>query len=315
MVQKISTAGLRAAAIAAAFFAALGCATTAPRSEPVLTQGIASWYGQEFAGRTTANGEIFDPALLTAAHRTLPFGTIVDVKSAKTGSRVRVRINDRGPFIGGRIIDLSYAAAQRIGLIEPGLGQVEIAIIKLGLGDREPPAPIVVAIGSPDAVAPSTAPAAVPEVAFPIPGTPVTATTSSDFTVQVEEERAGTPTRRRVAADGRTIEAVPLAAGGSASAPFSASTPPTTSSAPVTAAVPNVERKTVFVVQAGAFALEANARQLQQQIERHGYRAHIDHSGLYRVRLGPFALREDAVRARAQLEASGLSAIVTTTTN
>jgi len=312
-VQKISTAVLRMA-IAAAFFAALGCSTTVPRSEPVLTQGIASWYGQEFAGRTTANGEIFDPALLTAAHRTLPFGTIVDVKNAKTGSRVRVRINDRGPFIGGRIIDLSYAAAQRIGLIEPGVGQVEIAIINLGLGDREPPAPIVVAIGRPDAVAPSTAPAAVPEVAFPIPGTPVTATTSSDFTVQVEEERAGTPARRRVAADGRTIEAVPLAAGGSASAPFSASTPPTTSSAPVTAAVPNVER-TVFVVQAGAFALEANARQLQQQIERHGYRAHIDHSGLYRVRLGPFALREDAVRARAQLEASGLSAIVTTTTN
>ena len=87
---------------------------------------VASWYGEEFAGRTTANGEIFDPLLLTAAHRTLPFGTVLDVTNPKTADR-RVRINDRGPFIGGRVIDLSYAAAQQIGLIEPGIGEVDMS--------------------------------------------------------------------------------------------------------------------------------------------------------------------------------------------
>src|SRR4029077_7238634 len=107
-----------------------------PPPPPAVTQvenlhGVASWYGQEFAGRTTANGEIFDPLLLTAAHRTLPFGTVVDVKNSKTGQTVRVRINDRGPFVGNRMIDLSYAAAQQIGLIDPGSGEVDVAVVSV----------------------------------------------------------------------------------------------------------------------------------------------------------------------------------------
>jgi rare lipoprotein A len=90
-----------------------GCTTAPPRpaaQPPEATtpaHGVAGWYGQEFAGRTTANGEIFDPLLMTAAHRTLPFGTLVDVKNPKTGQTVRVRVNDRGPYIGNRLIDLS----------------------------------------------------------------------------------------------------------------------------------------------------------------------------------------------------------------
>ena len=80
---------------------------------------MASWYGQEFAGRTTANGEIFDPMLMTAAHRTLPFGTIArGEESRRPDRRVRVRVNDRGPYVGDRLIDLSYAAAQQIGIVE-----------------------------------------------------------------------------------------------------------------------------------------------------------------------------------------------------
>ena len=97
-------------------FALLSAAcATAPKSQPKVNdelQGVASWYGQEYAGRTTANGEIFDPLLFTAAHRTLPFGTVVDVQNTKSQQSVRVRINDRGPYIGSRMIDLSYAAAQ-----------------------------------------------------------------------------------------------------------------------------------------------------------------------------------------------------------
>src|SRR5204863_7662509 len=84
------------AGAAVALFLAYACATTAPPPQQTeVLHGVASWYGQEFAGRTTANGEIFDPMLLTAAHRTMPFGTVVEVKNAKTNQTVRVRINDR----------------------------------------------------------------------------------------------------------------------------------------------------------------------------------------------------------------------------
>ncbi len=86
--------------------------------------GIASWYGPRFQGKLTANGERFNTNELTAAHKTLPFGTRVRVKSLVNGKEVVVRINDRGPFIKGRIIDLSKAAAQAIGLI--GIKKVEI---------------------------------------------------------------------------------------------------------------------------------------------------------------------------------------------
>jgi len=116
---------------------AYSCTTTKPATFPEDAHGVASWYGEEFAGRTTANGEIFDPLQFTAAHRTLPFGTVVDVTNPKTSQTVRVRINDRGPYIGQRLIDLSYAAAQQIGLIEPGSGDVDIKLVKLGRGERE----------------------------------------------------------------------------------------------------------------------------------------------------------------------------------
>jgi rare lipoprotein A len=86
--------------------------------------GVASWYGPRFQGKLTANGERFNTNELTAAHKTLPFGTRVRVKSLVNGKEVVVRINDRGPFIQGRIIDLSKAAAQAIGLI--GIKKVEI---------------------------------------------------------------------------------------------------------------------------------------------------------------------------------------------
>ena len=78
--------------------------------------GVASWYGQPFQGRPTASGEIFDMAKMTAAHRTLRFGTVVRVENVSKGVKVEVRINDRGPFVEGRIIDLSHAAAQAIAL-------------------------------------------------------------------------------------------------------------------------------------------------------------------------------------------------------
>ena len=88
--------------------------------------GIASWYGPGFHGKTTANGETFDTNALTAAHKSLPFGTMVRVTHLLNGTSVVVRINDRGPFIPGRIIDLSKAAAREIDMISSGTARVRI---------------------------------------------------------------------------------------------------------------------------------------------------------------------------------------------
>jgi len=97
----------------------------------MVSTGTASWYGPGFDGKTTASGEIFNQKHLTAAHRTLPFGSIVRVKCLKNGRTVDVRINDRGPFTKGRIIDLSKAAAAQIGLVERGIGPVEVRVLSV----------------------------------------------------------------------------------------------------------------------------------------------------------------------------------------
>jgi len=94
-----------------------------------LGSGIASFYGRRFAGRPTASGERFDPAALTAAHRTLPFGSKVRVTNQRNGQSVVVRINDRGPFSRGRHIDLSPRAAEQIGIVAAGHGTVELELL------------------------------------------------------------------------------------------------------------------------------------------------------------------------------------------
>ena len=99
---------------------------------PVVQDGDvveASYYGDDFAGRPTASGEIFDPKLLTAAHKTFALGSIVQVTDAASGRSVTVRINDRGPFHGDRAIDLSEAAAEQIGMLESGTGKVVLRLV------------------------------------------------------------------------------------------------------------------------------------------------------------------------------------------
>ena len=95
-------------------------------------RGVASWYGKRFHGQKTSSGETYDMYAMTAAHPTLPIPSYARVTSVKTGRQVVVRINDRGPFHGGRVIDLSYAAAYRLGLIDSGSGEVEIQSIVPG---------------------------------------------------------------------------------------------------------------------------------------------------------------------------------------
>jgi rare lipoprotein A len=106
--------------------------------------GIASWYGDPYHGRRTSNGEIYNKYAMTAAHRTLPFDTVVKVNNLENGRNVSVRINDRGPFVKDRIIDLSYAAAKEIEMIGPGSARVRLDVIH-----AEPnPYPLTVQVGA-----------------------------------------------------------------------------------------------------------------------------------------------------------------------
>jgi rare lipoprotein A len=106
---------------------AAGCA--APRGA-IIDSGIASWYGPGFHGNPTANGERYDQNAMTAAHRTLPFNTVVRVINLDNGKSAVVRINDRGPYADNRIIDLSYAAAREIGMVNAGLARVRLQLVR-----------------------------------------------------------------------------------------------------------------------------------------------------------------------------------------
>jgi rare lipoprotein A len=113
-----------------------GCSSPAPKpvyfpGYPIgyVERGMASWYGPGFQGNKTANGERYDMHKMTAAHRTLPLGSVAVVRSASTGKEVTVRINDRGPFARGRMLDLSYAGARTLGIVGRGTDDVELRVI------------------------------------------------------------------------------------------------------------------------------------------------------------------------------------------
>jgi rare lipoprotein A len=115
--------------------ALLGCAgggadrPEPPRRERFSQRGEASWYGPQFHGRPTASGEVFDMHRRSAAHRSLPFGTVVRVRNLDNGREIEVRINDRGPFVRGRIVDLSRAAAEELGMLDNGIAPVRLWVV------------------------------------------------------------------------------------------------------------------------------------------------------------------------------------------
>ena len=107
-------------------------AAPAPVPGAYLEQGIASWYGVPFHGRRAANGEVYDMNQPTAAHRTLPFGSMVRVTNLDNGRQTEVRITDRGPFVEGRIIDLSFAAARSVDMVGSGIARVRLELLSAG---------------------------------------------------------------------------------------------------------------------------------------------------------------------------------------
>jgi rare lipoprotein A len=117
--------------------AGLGCSSTSPDPEtaeitsPSVQTGTASYYAHKFHGRKTANGEIYDENKMTAAHRTLPFGTRVRVTNLDNDKSVELRVNDRGPFVEGRIIDVSYRAAGELDFVAAGLAEVRVEVLSV----------------------------------------------------------------------------------------------------------------------------------------------------------------------------------------
>ena len=124
----LSSNALLAGSLSLLALLASACATSRPRGA-TIERGMASWYGPGFHGRPTASGERYDMNAMTAAHRTLPFGTVVEVRNVANDRIVRVKINDRGPFKRNRILDLSREAASRLELLGPGTALVEIVAV------------------------------------------------------------------------------------------------------------------------------------------------------------------------------------------
>jgi rare lipoprotein A len=109
-----------------------------PDARGFRQRGLASWYGKDFHGKKTSNGEIYNMYARTAAHKTLPLGTLVSVRNLENGKSVEARVNDRGPFVRGRIIDLSYTLAGELGVVGPGTAPVEVVALAAPVGSHDP---------------------------------------------------------------------------------------------------------------------------------------------------------------------------------
>jgi rare lipoprotein A len=247
-----------------------------PHAQPDYDEvGAASWYGEPFHNRHTADGEIFDQYALSAAHKTLPLPSIVEVTNLDNGKRLRLRVNDRGPFVGDRIIDVSRAAADALGFRGQGLARVRVRYI----GPAPPLAAVTYARATP---APSMATPPAPE---PEP----------DADPEVEPPRPIAPVRTRALAQ--------------ATEPDDAAPSPPTPPADLVAA-PVAPSPGGFAVQAAAFASRDNARRAAGRLGAVGAATirtvtTADGLTLYRVVLTGFPDADAARVARGQVIAAG----------
>ena len=272
---------------------------------PFRQEGVASWYGKKFHGNKTANGETYDMYAMTAAHPTLPLPSYARVTRLSTGKSVVVRINDRGPFHSSRIIDLSYAAAAKLGLIRHGSGRVvveaitntEIARAQAGQGKTDAPAPTLAAAepvaatpaadaatGGPAAGAPMATDAAAAAVA-----TPVSALRKANAAASAQSPHAS-DTADALSALTRAADAAP---------------PP---AAPVASRSIGQGPSSGVYLQFGAFSGQRNAellaRRLNPDIQRiEGRQVQVEAiDQFYRVQLGPYASRDEATDAALRIQ-------------
>jgi rare lipoprotein A len=249
-----------------------------PREQPDYDEtGIASWYGEQFHGRLTANGEIFDRNQISAAHPTLPMPVNARVTNLENGRSLVVRINDRGPFVNGRIIDLSEHAAQLLGYYEQGTARVRVTF--LGRAELYGADTLLAGEGTP------------PEIATAVPAAPTTVIASGELA----------PVQGAGVAPDRPVEALPQQA---PAAPIDVNLPSVDGQV---TAVP-VPPATAIYVQAGAFEDFMNAARIAARLAFAGAQisqTERDGRPLYRVRMGPFQDVGVADAVLAQVQATG----------
>lgn len=307
-----------------------GCSTTRPmRTSDRPLIGIASWYGEEFAGRVTANGEVFDPFLLTAAHRSLPFGTLLEVRNQENGRTVRVRVNDRGPFVGKRILDLSYAAAKRLDMVAAGVQKVEVRVVTIGTNERVRPPLVAAASASPkrseEQSRTTLDPSMPPAIDFPTPEqlsrsaaeraaadaqeAPVEQVEGTEDaaveSVDVQVFRSGVRVRKEVSADGKTIVEQP------ANEEIAHAGPMTVVRQVPSIASTATSSSSKYLLQLGAFSSRENAELFRERVRVIVDKSYIEEDGsMFRVRVGPFDDKIAAIEAREKVEMNGISAML-----
>jgi rare lipoprotein A len=290
---------------------------TKPDSHGHVELGMASWYGKKFHGQKTSSGERYDMYSMTAAHKTLPLPTYARVTNVENGRSAVVRINDRGPFHGPRVIDLSYAAATKIGVVSNGTAMVEVRAIDPGRPATDPGpsrGPFLAAKQPPARASAVTASAAPRRTSAP-----AKASASHDRAVAAAlaaiESRPPTrpasdtkaPSRPQSADDGPTVVA---AKSDSASDTRTAAAAP---SRPAVAADADGAGKEGLYLQVGAFGDPHNAERLRERLtvqlaeQVRVQRPAEGGASLYKVRVGPFGSEGEARRVSAKLSTLGVS--------
>ena len=251
--------------------------------------GYASWYGDELAGRPTANGETFDPAGITAAHKTLPLPSYVEVTALDTGRTILVRVNDRGPMVGDRLIDLSRGAAEQLGIVD-GVATVRVRRTNPPLAERaqlRAGRPALERIGTPDSL---LAILRSKIKAMPVPKTAVDPVAAQPVAPIASGAAKPGDDRLIVQGPGTIMPAAKSAVGAK---------PAPAATKPAPAAKPAVSGK--YVVQVGAFSSESRANAASKSVGGTVTKA----GTLWRVRVGPFASSADAQGALGTAKAKG----------
>lgn len=266
-----------AASVAVAAQPVAASATTSVDSS-FPRSGIASWYGPEFEGRPTASGERFDSSLLTAAHPTLPFGSILRVTNSQNGRKVDVRVNDRGPFVAARIIDVSRAAAEKLDMIVTGTAPVTLELVGM---------------------AGSATPQALSEI------TPAVAPAQTQAPVPAQAQAAPPAPLQMPAAIPATATPVPTAAAPVAVQP--AVVAPAKKSADLIPKAPDGANGKRYRLQVGSYKLAQNAAEAFDRLISAGFAPSYERSGdLYRIVLVAVPAAE-VVRYAERLGSAGFS--------
>jgi rare lipoprotein A len=251
-------------------------------------EGIASWYGPDFHGKPTANGEIFDMNELTAAHPTMALPSIAEVTNLENGRSVKLLVNDRGPFVGDRVIDVSRRAAQLLGFHQQGIARVRVAIVA-----DESRALHAQLIGHP-----------MPVVAALPPSQPASPSRPGGGALPAEASVGFRPETRELAS-------LPFAGGPpSSAAPTAAPEPTTKQSSGFLIAEAAAAEPPGWFVQTGAFAERQNAERIRSRLSHLGSAriSPVERNGqeLFRVRLGPLPTVHQADRLLTDVEQAGV---------